>query len=335
MPAVRSANFSVNSTHQIGEVLLRLGICHKALSVSSGVDLLEHLTLHTSMIEGFSGVSKPLDEARYVIVGVPYDHTSTYRAGSRFAPRAIREASLNIETYSLHTGIDLEHVPIFDAGDLHVVDDLQETLRRLSRVAEDVLSSRKMPVCIGGEHTISLGPVRSLPKSVGVVSFDAHGDLRDEYGGGKFSHATVLRRITELVGTNGVFVCGVRALCKEEVEFIEENRIQHLTPWEIRGHGEAQAVKKLEAFTNNFEHTYLTIDMDVLDPAFAPGVANPEFEGLTPSELLPLISAAVDGRMMGFDLVEVCPNYDTGATAVASARLIFEVIAKVEKSKKG
>lgn len=176
---------------------------------------MENLTFHTSKIDSFSGFSTPLDEARYVVVGVPFDHTSTYRAGSRFAPRAIREASFNIETVSLRTGVDIEQVPIHDAGDLHVVDDVSETLRRLNQVTADIISSKKMPIVIGGEHTITQGVIRSLPKSVGVVSLDAHGDLRNEYGGGKFSHATVLRRISEIVGTDGVFVLGIRALCKE------------------------------------------------------------------------------------------------------------------------
>lgn len=296
---------------------------------------MENLELHTSKIDSFSGFSKPLEEAHYVIVGVPFDHTSTYRAGSRFAPRAIREASLNIETFSLRTGIDIEHVSMCDSGDLHIVDDAAETLRRLSLVTKDILAGQKMPVSIGGEHTITLGTVRSLPKSVGIVSLDAHGDLRDEYGGGKLSHATVLRRISEIVGTDGVFVCGVRALCKEEVEFIQKEKIQHLTPWEMREIGISKAVQRIAEFSRKFANVYLTIDTDVLDPAFAPGVANPEFDGITPSELIEITTAVAGGRMIGFDLVEVCPNYDTGATAAAAARVMFEVIAQAEKARTG
>ena len=185
------------------------------------------------------------------------------------------------------------------------------TLERLTKVTKDILSAKKMPVSIGGEHTITQAPVRALPNSVGVVSFDAHGDLRDEYGGGKFSHATVLRRITEIVGTDAVFICGVRALCQEEVEFIQEHKVQNLTPWDMREIGMAKAIERVKAFTQKFQHTYLTIDMDVLDPAYAPGVANPEFNGLTPDELMTLTSVVAGGkRMIGFDLVEVCPNYD-------------------------
>jgi len=268
-----------------------------------------------------------------VVVGVPYDHTSSYRAGSRFAPHAIREASVNIETFSLRAGVDVENVAIHDAGDLHIVDDVSQTLSRVEAVTKDILGARKIPVLIGGEHTITLGAVRSLPDSVGVVSFDAHGDLRNEYGGGEISHATVLRRITEKVGTENVLVLGIRAVCKEEVDFIKEHHIEKLTPWELRAMGLTEAAKRVEAFARKFQHTYMTIDSDALDPGFAPGIANPEFNGLTPDELITLATTVANERMIGFDLVEVCPNYDTGITSAAAARIIFEVIAQVEKSK--
>jgi agmatinase len=234
----------------------------------------------------------------------------------------------------MRTGIDIEQVPIHDAGDLHVVYDVSETLRRLTQVSTDILSTERMPIFIGGEHTITLGAIRSLPRSVGVVSLDAHGDLRDEYGGSKFSHATVLRRISDVVGTDAVLVCGMRALCKEELDFIKEHHIAHFTPCEIREQGLAKVRERVKDFGSRFNHTYLTIDTDVLDPAFAPGVANPEFDGITPNELIEIASAVADERMIGFDLVEVCPSYDSGVTSVAAARIIFEVIAQAEKARK-
>jgi agmatinase len=294
---------------------------------------LENLDFHVSQSTQFSGFSKPLTEARYVVVGVPYDHTSTYRAGSRFAPRAIRDASLNIETFSLRTGIDIEHVPIYDAGDLHVLDDPSKTLSRLEAVTKEILTAQKTPVLMGGEHTITLGAVRSLPSSVGVISFDAHGDLRNEYGGGPISHATVLRRITEKVGTDGVLIVGVRALCKEEVDFINQHKIQKFTPWEIRAEGIPKTAQRIEAFAKKFDHIYLTIDIDALDPAFAPGTGTPEFNGLAPDELILLAMSAASSHMIGFDLVEVCPSCDSGITSAAAARIMFEVIAQAEKSR--
>jgi agmatinase len=209
-----------------------------------------------------------------------------------------------------------------------------ETLKRVEGVARDILDADKTPVIIGGEHTITLGVVRSLPGSVGVISFDAHGDLRNEYGGGAVSHATVLRRITEKVGAENVFVIGVRALCKEEVEFIGEHKVQTLTPWQIRAQGTNETTEHIHAFAKRFKSIYLTIDTDALDPAYAPGVANPEFNGLTADELIHLTGVVAAENMVGFDLVEVCPNYDSGVTACAAARIIFEVIAQTEKSRK-
>lgn len=296
---------------------------------------MENLLLHASTSNAFSGFTRSFQEARYVVLGVPYDHTSTYRVGSRFAPRAIRDASLNIETYSMRTGVEIERIPLHDAGDLHIVDDPSETLRRLTSATGEILSAGKIAICIGGEHTISLGVVRNLTKSVGVISFDAHGDLRDEYGGGKLSHATVLRRITEILSPEAVYVCGIRAVCGEEVDFMERQKIRHLTPWELREFGLHKATESLKSFAKVFSHIYLTIDADVLDPAYAPGVANPEFDGLTPAELISLISAVANERTIGLDLVEVCPNYDTGATSVAAARLIFETISHIEKARAG
>ena len=267
------------------------------------------------------------------MLGVPFDHTSTYRPGSRSGPRAIREASMNIETYSLRNKIDIELVPIHDAGDLHVVDDAAETLRRLSLVTKDILDANKMPITMGGEHTISLGTARGLPKSTGIISLDAHGDLRDEYGGGKLSHATVLRRISELVGVDGVFVCGVRALCREEAEFIERHKIRHTTPWEMRERGLSKVGQDVAEFCERFDQVYLTIDIDALDPAYAPGVGNPESDGITPAELLMVACNVAKERMVGFDLVEVSPDYDNGVTSAVAARIMFEIIATVEAVK--
>jgi len=295
--------------------------------------MLQNLSFRVSQTNQFSGFSKPVTASRYVVVGVPYDHTSSYRAGSRFAPHAIREASLNIETFSLRAGVDIENVPIHDAGDLHIVDDASQTLSRVEAVTREILDASKVPILIGGEHTITLGAIRSLPNSVGVVSFDAHGDLRSEYGGGEISHATVLRRITEKVGTDNVLVLGIRAVCKEEVDFIEEHHIEKLTPWELRAIGLTKAAERVASFASKFQHIYLTIDSDALDPGFAPGVANPEFNGLTPDELITLATTVANERMIGFDLVEVCPNYDAGVTSAAAARIMFEVIAQAEKSK--
>ncbi len=292
------------------------------------------LQLHTSTGPKFSGYSKDFDKSRYVVLGVPYDRTSTYRSGSRFGPAAIREASLNIETYSLRSKVDIEDVAISDVGDLNVVDSMDETLRRLSDVVRDITNAGKLPIALGGEHTVTLGMVRALrDKSLGVINFDAHGDLRDEYSGEKLNHATVMRRISEIVGPQNLVLVGIRALCKEEVQYMKSHKVKNYQSSEILGERYERVAAKIASTVSRFKRLYVTIDIDVFDPAFAPGVGNPEADGLDPSSVLAVLSRICDSRIVGLDLVEVSPNYDTGITAALASRLLFEAIAAIESNR--
>jgi len=163
---------------------------------------MNHRELFVSQSNVFSGFQKPFEKADYIILGVPFDVTSTYRTGARFAPNAIRQASLNIETYSFRTGIDVEDLKLHDLGDLHVLTDTEKTLERVSLVIKDILKTRKTPITIGGEHTITLGVMKGFGNKVSqtaIISFDAHLDLRDEFMGLKLSHTTFMRRINEEV----------------------------------------------------------------------------------------------------------------------------------------
>ncbi len=293
------------------------------------------LQLHTSAGPKFSGYSKDFDKSRYVVLGVPYDRTSTYRSGSRFGPAAIREASLNIETYSLRSKVDIEDVAISDVGDLNVVDSTDETLRRLSDVVRDITNAGKVPIALGGEHTITLGMVRALrDKSLGIINFDAHGDLRDEYSGERLNHATVMRRINEIVGPQNLVLVGTRALCKEEVQYIKSHKVKNYESSEILGERYDRVAGKIANAVSRFKRLYVTIDIDVFDPAFAPGVGNPEADGLDPSSVLAVLSRICDSRVVGLDLVELSPNYDTGITAALASRLLFEAIAAIESRRR-
>ncbi len=156
----------------------------------------------------FSGIQRTFEEAEYVILGAPLDSTSTYRSGARFAPLAIREASLNIETHSFRTNMDVEDLKIHDLGDLHIAGKVDETLKRLELVTKDLLDAKKTPLVIGGEHTITLGVIRSLGENVTLVSLDAHLDLRNEYMGLTTSHATFMRRIKEQVKPHKILEIG-------------------------------------------------------------------------------------------------------------------------------
>ena len=236
----------------------------------------------------FSGSQEPFEAAKYVILGVPFDVTSTYRSGAKFAPLAIRDASQNVECYSFRTGIDVEDLKTHDLGDLHVTGDVELTLGRLALVAQDIFDDEKIPVFIGGEHTISLGVARSLDKNVAVVSFDAHLDLRDDYLGLTVSHTTFMRRINEDVKPSKILEIGTRAVCKEELDYAKEAGIDYITAHQIRKDDAKKTAETIKSILKGYEKIYVTIDMDVLDPAFVPAVPNPEPEGLDTATLLDL-----------------------------------------------
>lgn len=294
---------------------------------------MSYYELHTS-IPVFGGFQKPLKEACYVLVGVPFDSTSTYRSGARFAPNAIREASLNIETYSFRANRDLEDIPIHDLGNLHASAQTEETLNRLQQATKDLQKAQKIPIYIGGEHTITLGIMRGVGANDAVVSFDAHLDMRSEYMGQTTCHTTFMRWISEEIGPEKILEIGVRAACREELDYAKRVNIRFLTVQKIRKDGVEKTMRDITKFLANHEKMYLTIDMDVLDPAFAPAVQNPEPDGLSMHMFLNLLCGLCDHRITAFDVVEVTPHYDRGTTAIQAAKTIFEVLCHMDRSKK-
>ncbi len=282
----------------------------------------------------FSGYQQAFEESDYVILGVPFDATSTYRTGARFAPLAIREASLNIETYSFRSGIDLEDLKIHDLGDLHVAGVVEETLKRLEKVARELLATRKLPVFIGGEHTVTLGITRAIGKNAAIISFDAHLDLRNQYMDVTTSHTTFMRRIHEQTRPIRIIEIGTRAVCREELEYAKKLDIHFITNHQISNDGVEKTLKTIKKLLADSKKIHLTIDMDVLDPAFASGVQNPEPDGLTISTFLNLLCGLCDQRVTALDLVEVAPNYDNGTTAIQAAKTLFEALCSIEKTKR-
>jgi agmatinase len=290
--------------------------------------------LYVSPSAVFSGYQKTFDEAEYVVLGVPFDVTSTYRTGARFAPSAIREASLNIETYSFRAGVDVEDLRLHDLGDLHTTGNVDETLKRLEQVMKELVDAKKIPVLIGGEHTITLGATKALDKNVAIVSFDAHLDLRNEYMNLKTSHTTFMRRINEQVQPYKVLEIGTRAVCKEELDYARKARINFTTVQQIRNEGVEKTIEKIEKLLGNAKKIYVTIDMDVLDPAFVPAVQNPEPDGFCTSTFYDILSKVCDKRLIAFDVVEVAPHYDNGVTAIQAAKTIFEALCYIEQSRR-
>jgi agmatinase len=298
---------------------------------------MSYLELFTSQTNVFSGLQKPFEEAKYVVFGVPFDATSTYRTGARFGPNAIRQASLNIETYSFRSKIDLEDLALYDAGDLHVSTDAHKTVDMTRLVVEDILAAGKMPVALGGEHTITLGVAKGLgarAAKTAIVSFDAHLDLRCEFLGSTLSHTTFMQLISEEVKPAKIVEVGTRSACKEELAYAKKAEVEFFTSQQIIKQGSLLIAEQLKEKLLPYENLYLTVDMDVLDPAFAPAVQNPEPEGITTTDLLDIACALCDKRVIGFDVLEIAPIYDQGVSAVVAAKVMFEMLCQLEKSRK-
>ena len=295
---------------------------------------MSYLDLYASASATFGGLQKEFEESDYIVVGVPFDGTSTYRTGARFAPLAIRQASENIETYSFRSGIDVWQLGIHDAGDVHVVHNAAETIRRVELIAKEIWERGKTPVFVGGEHTLTLGMAKAAGKDVAVVSFDAHLDLRDKYLEESLSHATFMRRIKENVQPGAIVEVGTRAVDVEEIDYAKKAEINYFSSQSVIRKGSQELAKEIHNVLSEYDRIYFTVDMDVLDPAFAPAVQNPEPDGLSTGILLDLLAELCNEHVIGFDLVEVSPHYDSGATEVLAAKIIFEILAHIHMRKK-
>ena len=276
---------------------------------------------------GFNRQSSP-----FVIIGLPMDITSSYRPGSRFAPSTIRDAAQYIEFFSIRSGVDMGEIGFNDVGDVVMhPSNVEENIRRISEVVSYYAEKGKIVIGIGGEHTVTVGTTRGIKPDC-LVSVDAHLDLRDEYMGYKYDHACVMRRISE----SGVKIIeiGTRAVSKEEIEYANYKGIVYFTPKQIRLMGVRETAQKILTSLRECKKVYISYDMDGIDPAYAPGVATPEPEGLDPTTVLDIMSLIIDKRVVGFDVVEVSPPYDpSGITSVLAAKFILETAAMIWKSR--
>ena len=298
---------------------------------------MSNLDLFTSQQNVFSGLQKPFDKAKYIIFGVPFDVTSTYRTGARFMPNAVRQASLNIETYSFRSGEDVEDLALNDAGDLHVSTDTKQTLDMCKLVVADIVAAGKIPVAIGGEHTITLGIMKGLgakAKKTAVVSFDAHMDLRSEFLGCTLSHTTFMQLINEEVKPAKIIEVGTRSVCKDELTYAKKSGIEFITSQQIKKLGAQRILETIKEKLAPYESVYLSVDLDIVDPAYIPAVQNPEVEGIDLTMLLDIVCGLCDKRVVGFDVLEIAPIYDQGVSAIAAAKVMFEMLCQLEKSSK-
>jgi len=258
------------------------------------------------------------------IFGVPFDSTHSYKPGCRFGPDAIRDAFNNIEIFQPEFGVDLEAEAISDLGNTKHTVVAAEMLQMVKDVTSELKKQDKQIIILGGEHLITLGSFTCFPKDTGYVVFDAHFDLRDQYADIKLSHAAYLRRIVEERGSENIVHVGARAFVKEELAFLKEHNIATVSDKEIR---DGNGPKLLKDITSTFDRVYLSVDLDVLDPAFAPGVGNPEAVGISSRELYDLITTFQNKKIVAADVVELNPTYDNGSTASMAAKMIATIIA--------
>ncbi len=282
----------------------------------------------TPIRPGFGGFDEPYERANVVFVGVPLDVTSSYRSGYRFGPARIREASANLETYLMAAGLDVfERLNISDLGDLEVrPTDLKETGERILRTVQRIRGDEKMPVLLGGEHTLTYFALQAFD-DVFVVHLDAHRDLREEYLGDKICHATVMRRVLDRLPPERLVQVGVRSCSKEEADFAREANILAYNSGQIIDDA-SRIISEVRKLVGK-ARVYLTIDLDVLDPAFAPGVATPEPGGPSTVEISRLIRELGKLNIWAFDLVELVPPHDDGTAAFAAAKIIYELLAAI------
>jgi len=258
------------------------------------------------------------------IFGVPFDSTHSYKPGCRFGPDVIRDAFNNIEIFEPDFGADLETANIQDLGNIQHTVVAAEMLDMVEKTTKELQKNNNQLIILGGEHLLTYGTYMSFPKETGYVVFDAHYDLRDEYADIKLSHAAYLRRIVEKCGAENLIHVGARAYVKEELEFLREHNIKTITNQQVR---DGDGPKLLNQMTENFDSVYTSIDLDVLDPAFAPGVGNPESVGITSRELYDMIISLRERNIVAADIVELNPSFDNGSTASLAAKMISTIIA--------
>lgn len=283
--------------------------------------------MHEKNIHTILGCDNGYEESKIVVFGAPFDGTTSYRPGARFASAAIRNESYSIETYSPYLDKDLEDICVFDAGDLELpFGNALQTLERIEEFVLKIMGDGKIPFMIGGEHLVTLGAVRAAVKmydNLHIIHFDAHADLRDEYQGESLSHATVMRRCWDLVGNNRIFQFGIRSGSREEIYW-------------GRGHVHTCFFnfKDLD-FTVEMlkgKPVYFTVDLDVLDASVLPGTGTPEAGGVTFDELLDAIKKVSLLNIVAMDMTELSPIWDqTGASTALACKLLREMLLSIYK----
>ena len=274
-------------------------------------------------VETFIGCDAEYREAKTVLFGAPYDCTTSFRPGTRFASGAMRRESYGLELYSPYQARELGESPVFDSGDLELPFGAPEpALKDIEERTCAILNDSKRPFMIGGEHLVTLGAVRAVCKKypdLHILHFDAHADLREDYLGQKLSHACVLRRCHELVGDGRIYQFGIRSGDKSEFVWGREHVFTRLFDFE----GLDGVLRELSG-----RPVYVTVDLDVLDPSVFPGTGTPEPGGVTFDELRRAVTAACSQlNVVAADVNELSPHYDaSGASTAVACKIVREML---------
>lgn len=280
-------------------------------------------------IETFIGCDNSYEESKIVLFGAPFDSTTSFRPGTRFASKAMRSESFGIETYSPYQDEDLEDFAVFDSGDLELpFGNTQRVLDQIEEHTAEILKDGKIPCMIGGEHLVTLGAMRAVVKQypdVHIIHFDAHADLREDYLEERFSHATVLHRVWDLVGDGKIFQFGIRSGDRSEFVWAKD----HVFTNKFNFHGLKDIVNQLKG-----KPVYFTLDLDVLDPSVFPGTGTPEAGGVSFQELLEAIIQVSHLNIVGFDVNELSPVYDqSGSSTAMACKVLRELLIAVMKNR--
>ena len=275
----------------------------------------------------FLGCDAEYDEARVVLFGAPFDSTTSFRPGTRFAGPAIRGDSWGLETYSPYQDRDLTDCHIFDSGDLELaIGDSEKVLAVIEERAETILKDDKLPFLIGGEHLVTLGSIRAAARKypdLHIIHLDAHTDLREDYLGVRLSHACVIRRCWEILGNGRIHQFGIRSGEKDEFEWAKSGHTS-LHPFDLEGLEET--VESLKG-----KPVYFTLDLDVLDPSVFPGTGTPEPGGIDYMTLQRAVIAVCQNVcLVGCDVNELCPPYDaSGVSTAVACKIIREMLLAI------
>lgn len=278
-------------------------------------------------VQTFIGCEAEYDDAGIVLFGAPYDSTTSFRPGTRFASKAIRGDSFGIEAYSPYQDKDLTDIKVFDGGDLELCfGNTKTALKQIEDFTQGILDDNKIPCMIGGEHLVSLGAVRAAAKkhpNLHIIHFDAHADLRNDYLGEPLSHACVMRRFWDVLGDGRIFQFGIRSGDRDE--FIWGKN--HISTVFYNFSGLEYTVNKLKN-----QPVYFSLDLDVLDPSVFPGTGTPEAGGVTFNELLKACFTLKDLNIVGFDINELSPVYDqSGVSTAVACKILRELLLMIGK----